>query len=243
MIRRSLGPLLAFFLALPALAQTSVWSLTPEQRQKLLAEQSKQMQLTQKLQMDMRAKVDEAYRRQQLAAVEAQRAQFQATQAQMQANLAASQANSASMSVGMEQGRLQSKQRNMDAAVDMVTDAIESWQPPKTYTALAGKVELADPFSDDPSQARVVDPLAALKEAVQGTCLGVDEERMVAKIAAVCVVPNLTNELKVGDYPILSSDSSPLDTPQRVKAFLETANAPSTRLLVLRNDVQLVAVR
>lgn len=243
MIARGLLIAATLCVALSSFGQTSVWSLTPEQRRQLLAEQYKQMQLTQKLQMDMQAQVAEAYRRQQLAAVEAQRAQMQAAQAKMQATLAAGQANSAAMSVGMEEGRIQSQQRNMDAAVDMVTDAIRSWKPPKTYTAQAGKVELADPFSDDPAQAKVVDPLTALKEAVQGTCLAVDEERMVAKIAGPCAALNLVEELKVGDYPILSSDSSPLDTPVRVKAFLAAANVPSTRLLVLRNDSQLVAVR
>lgn len=243
-MRKAVSALTAMVLlnAMPALAQ-NVWSLTQEQRQKLIAEQVKQMQLTQQAQLNMQKQINEAYKRQQLAALETQRAQAQAIQAQNQAMVANQQANQAAFSAGWETGRVQSERHNMDAAVDMVRDAVTSWQPPKSYTAQAGKVALADPFADEPAQARVVDPLIAMREAVKGSCLVVDEERRLAKVAGECPLPGHSEKLLPGDYPVLASESALLDTPERVKAFLTASATPSASILVMRNDSQLIALR
>ncbi|MFC2171223.1 hypothetical protein ACFLU6_01170 [Acidobacteriota bacterium] len=140
----------------------------------------------------------------------------------------------------------------MEQAVrDWEPPAPEVYQPsseadlePPTETALETSSEAdLDPsryLEPEPAPESTPEPkpsrigkIDAMTNAVQGTILVFDEERMMAKVGPAAGSTACHGRLLPGDYPQLSG-TGPVDSPQDVAIFLRLCNNPGSALWVLR---------
>jgi hypothetical protein len=142
---------------------------------------------------------------------------------QNQSLAAQEEANRAAMHAGELAGIDATSRSNVQSRLANVKAALEHWQaaPPKGYSSSAPKVALADPF-EPPVSAIDGD----LKQAVRDTCLEIDEERTVARVAGNCVNSGCPDSFRIGDYPVLA-DGNVLDSAERVHQFFKDCRSPA----------------
>ena len=226
----------------PKQPNPSIWQLSQDDRQKLLAEQMRQAALTQQTSVDLQQQINQAYALQQQALAAAQQAQIEAIQAQQQAATAGQAAVQEANAAGLKKAEFEGASTNLPKQLDMVTSSLKSWEPPKRYEASSSaRVALADPFSQKPELA-ANNHLANIEEAVQGTCLELDKERGLGRVAKECLADGRTLPFEKGDYPLLP-DGNLLDSTARIKTFLENYPKSDSRLFVLRGDGQMARLR
>jgi len=227
-------------------AQTStgpnIWSLSPQERQALLAEQQRQAQLAQTQSMQIQQQIRDAYASQQQAQMNLRQSQLDYVESQQQSVQSKQAATNAAMEAGRASVAGDLAKERMSKQTDLVVKAANGWQPPKGYsTSGAPKATLADPFAPKPQQAQE-SPEQSLKRAVEGSCLTLDEEHGVARTTVSCNWQGLTRELQANVYPVLP-DGSLLDSAARVQRFLQSVRDSSDKICVMRPEGELVWIR
>jgi hypothetical protein len=226
----------------PPPQSATIWNIPANTRQTLLADQIRQAQQTQQLSADLRSQIQAAYASQKQSQLAAQQAAVNQVAAQQQAAASIQGASQAAMNAGFEQGAGAAQARVMPKRVDMVVAAAKDWTPPKQYSAAnSASVALDDPFST-PHPAAVSDPLAPLRTALNESCLRVDEEHGVAQVQKECRAGGENLPLQLGDYPVLA-DGSLLDSPERVKTFVDACNTPHAALYALRGGAEMIVLK
>ncbi len=222
--------------------QPDIWNLSPEQRQTLLAEQLRQMEINRIQTVQLQQQIRAAYASQQVAVQNQHQAQITSIRAQQDTFAARNEATHAALEAGAASARPGIQQDMLRKQVKIVEKSVQEWQPPKSYTASgAPKAALADPFA--PKAAAVVEsPENTLSTALRGSCLVLDGEHGVAKTTSECDWPSVREKAQADFYPVLE-DGSLLDTPERVRSFLALAVDSTKKLRLLRSEGTLMALR
>jgi hypothetical protein len=223
----------------PAPQNATIWSIPPSQRQALLADEIRQAQQTQQVTTELRSQINAAYASQQQAQQAAQQAAVSEVAAQQQAAQSIQAASQAAMQAGYAKAAGEAEARAIPKRVDMVVAVAKDWTPPKQYSAAnSPAVVLDDPFS----AVAKPDPLAPLRASLKETCLMLDDEHEVARVDKNCLSSGEKLPFQVGDYPVLA-DGSLVDSPDKVKAFLEMCANHQSPLYTLRNESEMVVLR
>ena len=189
----------------------------PAQTNTSAQEQQRQAQATEQRRLELQQQLQEAYKAQQQAKQQEAAAQAAAIQSQQQANQQQMEANKTASEAGMEQGMWSAASQNVTKRLQMVTTAVDKWQPPQGYTAKTGAVELADPFAAPVLASPKSKQLTEFLKAVENTCLAVDEAHGVAIVSADCS-KRCKVVLQKDIYPLLP-DGSPIESAEQVKMF------------------------
>lgn len=216
---------------------SSIWFISPADRQKLLAEQQKQMQLTEEKSAEIADQVQKAIQSQRQETLAAQQAALNALQAQQMSNAALQDALKAGFEAGAAKARVEAIGKTMESRGNLVMKSVQKWQPPRGFEAAETvKPTLSDPFASDRVSSPPPSSGESVKSAIEGTCLAFDPDRQLARATASCSWPGLNSSISNSDYPILS-DGNVIDTSDRVKQFLEAARDSKQPIFVLHCDL------
>jgi hypothetical protein len=151
-----------------------------------------------------------------------------------QAVSAQDEANKAAFRAGELAGTNETTKGNIKKRLEGVKAALQHWQqtPPKSYSSTTPRVELTDPFRSVDNSNLTAETLG---QAVHGTCLEIDPERGVARVASSCANFGCGDRFKAGDYPVLA-DGNVLDTAERVREFLKECGSLSVSSVRLENN-------
>jgi hypothetical protein len=145
-------------------------------------------------------------------------ARSQAMAAQDEANKAAFHAGELAATDSTSRGNIQKRLQGVKAALEHMQHST-----PNSYTSAAPRVALTDPFK---AVNATNESGTELGRAVEGTCLELDKERGVARVASSCANHGCGDRFAVGDYPVLS-DGNILDTVGRIHEFLQECRSPA----------------
>jgi len=209
-----------------------MWSLPAAERQSALAREV-QSAVPREPGADLSRALDgitQQLRKRAMANASPEMAAFLAKQDAIQAN---AQANMAASEAGRRAGQVSAQRDSMDKQVQMVTAAVTSWQPPRSYSAAssinAGAIE--DPFAN---KLAVRDNTESIVAALGRSGLLWDESRRVARVGAG-VTSLCGGRLRDGDYPVLP-DGNLLDSAVRIVQFQSSCSDASYPIIVVRES-------
>lgn len=224
----------------------AIWSLSPKERQALLASRVRYLEQSGTASARLVERVQSASsgeQQDQTAAV--RQAAIAAVDAQQQNANAKQNAFSASMQAGAATAKASIDQTNLTRQAEIVLDSVQKWQPPRTsQAASANHPDLVDPFAPT-TDAKVPDapsPARALEHSLGGTCLDFDSKRMLGRVGPTCSWPSIKSKPQAGDYPVLE-DGTLLDTESKVVQFMKLVRHPEQHIYVLRSESELVQIR
>lgn len=223
-------------------APQSIWTLTPEQRQAVLAEQAREAQLNQQREIQKQSQIQAAQQAQAVEAARAAQMQLQATQQNIATANAVANTAMATLEASAQQQRTRSEQANLEDRARAATAALRQWHPGQSYVAArASNPHLRDPFTADEALKPLNSELR-LAKLLEGSCLYVDTDHGVARVGANCQWPGVSANSIEHLYPVLA-DGSLLDSAEHVQQFLALAKDPNSKIWFLRGEGALQCFR
>lgn len=241
---RALAAALLFCAA--ACAQSNIWQLTPTQRQQLLAAQEQQLQLSQQQQASLQQAIQQARFAQQQAQAQETSAMMNSVVDRYNADNAASDMVSSATISGLNQAEAQGNLQNLKIDIAQIRGVVQNWQPPRAYRGRARLVPLLDPFAPAGAAAQpaaVAADAGDLAKALVGTCLALDAQNGVARVAGDCYGAGGRIAFPAGSYPVLPGGIM-IDSAAKVALFRQALASRATRWFALdQSGLNLMPIR
>ncbi len=237
--------LAALLFCAAACAQSTIWQLTPAQRQQLLAAQEQQLELNQQQSASLQQAIQQARFAQQQAQAQEAGARMTSVVDRYNADNAASDMVSSATISGLNQAEAQGNLQNLKIDIAQVRGVVQNWQPPHAYRGRARLVPLLDPFAPagaaaQPAAAAVAGDLA---KALVGTCLAFDPRNGVARVAGDCYGAGGRIAFPAGSYPVLPGGIM-IDSAAKVALFRRALASRATRWFALdQSGLNLTPIR